>query len=802
MDEGAPVTSGGRSIADQTYSKFKGLTDEEVNGRLSKYGFNEIESKKQSVFLRFASRFIGAIPLMLYLVIGISIYLGNVIDAYVVIGLVIFNGIAAFLEEYKADNTLELLKKKLSVSVNVKRNGAWTTVPSREIVPGDLIRVKLGNVIAADAKIVESNYLSVDQSMLTGESLPVDKKEGDLVFSSSIVREGEATCTVLATGKNTNFGMTAELVKLAKAKSHLENNVLRILKYLMVLDVFLILAVFIGSLIFGIPLLSIIPFALLILLTSVPVALPASFTVAMAYGTERLSSKNILVTKLEAIEEASTINVLCLDKTGTITKNELSASAPLNFGNFSKLEVLKYAALASRVEDNDQIDLAVLSEAQKAKIDLGKYRALEFKPFDPSTKTSGATVQIDDSIIQVIKGFPSKVMERCGLSQSETEQINRNIQEIASGGFRVIGVGIKAISDWEFVGLFPLSDSPREDSRKLIEELRSLGISLKMLTGDSRETATAIADEVNIGKNIVSVDQLEGKSTEELFSIISEADGFAGVYPKDKFMIVKALQDNGQHVGMTGDGVNDAPALKQAEVGIAVSNATDVAKSAASIVLTSSGIEPIVNAVEESRSIFERMITYTLKKVSKVLQTSVFLSVGFILLRFLPMLPVQLIIALFLSDIGSISLSTDNERFSSQPDAWNLKAIFKISMIFGLSAIAQVVMLAYIGLKWLGLSEGQFQTLIFLTVIVSMELMTLSMRERKSFWSSRPSGFVSAQIVSSILIASALGYFGILMAPIGLYEILTVICGGLVFLIFTDAVKILSFRRFGSFSSI
>ena len=440
MDKSTADSLGVDEIFKQLDTSDAGLTEKEASDRLVKYGFNEIESKKQSLLVKFGSKFVGPIPFMLYIIIVISGFLDKVIDSYVIIGLVIFNGIASFLEEYKADNTLELLKKKLSVMVNVRRDGAWKSLPSRLIVPGDIIRVKLGNVIAADAKIVESDYLSVDQSMLTGESLPVDKEKGDAVFSSSIVREGEATCVVMSTGKDTAFGKTAELVKIAKTKTHLESNVLKILKYLMVLDAVLIVAVFIGSFAFGIELLSIVPFALLILLASVPVALPAAFTVAMAYGTQRLSAKSILVTKLESIEEASTINVVCLDKTGTITKNELSISEPFVYGNSSKSDVLKYAALASREENNDQIDLAMIAGAKNAKVYTHGYRVIGFRPFDPSTKTSGATLEVNGTVEEVMKGFPASVMAKCGLSQAAKDDINNQIKTFASSGFRVLGV--------------------------------------------------------------------------------------------------------------------------------------------------------------------------------------------------------------------------------------------------------------------------------------------------------------------------------------------------------------------------
>ena len=798
-------TAEGLSIEEalkQLNSGKDGLSEDEAKKRLEQYGLNEIQTKKQNVLIKFLSKFIGTIPLMLYIIIAISIVLNKYIDAYIVIGLLIFNGITSFLEEYKADNTLELLKNKLSVLVKVERGGEWKTVQSKFIVPGDIIRIRLGDIAPADCKIIESDYLSVDQSMLTGESLPVDKKTNELVFSSSVVREGEATGVVISTGKNTAFGKTAELVKIAKTRTHLEASIFRILEYLLVLDVALIAAIFIGSYFFGIQLLLVVPFSLLILLTSVPVALPAAFTVAMAYGTERLSSKNILVTKLEAIEEASTMTVICLDKTGTITKNQLSISDPIQYGKFSNVDVFRYAALASRVEDNDQIDLAIIHGAQERKIDLKGYTVKTFRPFDPSTKTSSAVVSFNGNEITVLKGFPESVMETCKLSSNDKNKINSSIDEMASKGYRTIAVAYKDGSKWNFVGVISMNDKPREDSKKLIDELRSLDLNVKMLTGDNENTAKAIAKEVDIGDNILDVSALNGKSEKEIAEIITRADGFAGVYPKDKYTIVKALQDNGFHVGMTGDGVNDAPALKQAEVGIAVSNATDVAKSAADIVLTSEGIEPIVNAIKESRSIFERMITYTLKKVSRVLQTSIFLSIFFLILRFLPMRSIQLILALFLSDIGSISLSTDNELYSNHPDTWNIKVVFLVSLMFGIVAITQVSVLAYFGLNFMKLPSAQFQTFIFLIFIASMELMTLSMRERRSFWSSMPSALVLSQIIVSIAIAVILSYYGILMTAISLYAILLVMIVSILFLLLMDRVKLLAFRRVSEFRSI
>ena len=785
-------------------SSKNGLSDKEAEERLKTYGYNEITSKKVNPIKKFLLKFWGPIPLMLFIVILISVFLGKDIDAYIVIGLLLFNGIVGFLEEFKADNTLELLKNKLSVNVNVQRDNQWKRLPSKLLVPGDIIRVRMGDIVPADCLIIEGDYLSVDQSMLTGESLPVDKKEGSTLFSSSTVREGEATALVLKTGKNTSFGKTADLLKIAGGKMHLENDILKLLKYLIYVDVLLIIAVFIASYISHINLLTIIPFSLLILLASVPVGLPAAFTVAMAYGTERLSSKKILVTKLEAIEEASTMNVVCLDKTGTITSNQLSVSEPFGYGKFSAEDALFYGSIASKREDNDEIDNAIIDGLKKyntKKLELD-YKLVKFTPFSPSTKISQADVILNGKKMSAIKGFPEIVMKKCALDSSETKKVNAKIKEMSLKGYRTIAVAAKLSDkkDWSFVGIVPLNDKPREDSKTLIEELKALGIKTKMLTGDNIDTAKEIAKEVGIGEKILDVKTLEGLDEKTLSRLIIEHDGFAGVFPKDKYAIVKALQDAGYHVGMTGDGVNDAPALKQAEVGIAVSNATDVAKSAATIVLTSPGIEPIVNAVKESRSIFERMISYTLNKVTRIFQIAFFLSIAFIILKFLPIRAVQLILMIFLNDIGSIALSTDKESYSKRPDAWDIKAIFYASTLFGAMVILEVGILAYFGLFYFHLSHSSFETFMFVAFMFSIEALLLSIRSRRRFFNSRPSIPVMLQIILAIVITAIIAYFGILMSSISIYYILFMGVVAVVFLLITDYIKIFAYKKDKEFS--
>lgn len=799
---------GGKINKEEEFKKVSssknGLSQREADKRLEQYGYNEIADKKANPVKKFLSKFYGPIPIMLFIVIALSFFLGKYIDAYIVIGLLLFNGVAGFLEEFKADNTLELLKNKLSVNVNVERDGNWKKMPAKFLVPGDVIRVRLGDIVPADCLIIEGDYLSVDQSMLTGESLPVDKKEGEIIFSSSTVREGEATALVLKTGGKTSFGKTADLVRIASGRIHLEDDILRLIKYLIYTDLLLIAIVITVSFLSDISILTIIPFSLLILLASVPVALPAAFTVAMAYGTERLSSKNILVTKLEAIEEASTMNVVCLDKTGTITGNQLSVSEPFNYGKFSREEVLFYGAIASRREDNDEIDTAIIDGFKKydgKKLESG-YKLVKFIPFSPATKLSQADVVLNGKKISAIKGFPSIVMKRCTLDSGETKKINAKIKEFSIKGFRTIAVAAKLSGkkDWSFIGVIPLNDKPREDSKQLIEELKSLGIKVKMLTGDNIDTAKEVATEVGIGDKILDVKSLEGLDEKTMSKLVIEHDGFAGIFPKDKYTIVKALQDSGYHVGMTGDGVNDAPALKQAEVGIAVSNATDVAKSAATIVLTSAGIEPIVNAVRESRSIFERMISYTLNKVTRIFQIAFFLSVAFVILRFLPIRTIQLILMIFINDIGSITLSTDKESYSKKPDTWDIKAILYASAIFGIMAIAEVAVLAYLGLSYFHLSHTEFETFMFAAFIFSIEALLLSIRSRRRFFHSRPSIPVMMQIVSAVAITWVIANFGILMQSINSYYLIFIGVFAVAFLLVTDLVKVFLYKKDKEFS--
>ncbi len=769
-----------------------GLSDEEAKKRIEQYGYNEITAKKRNPVLVFLSKFFGPIPLLLWIVIVLSYILGHMADFYIILALLFFNAIVSFLEEYKADRSVELLKEKLRIEARVLRSGKWTLVPSREIVPGDVIRLRLGDIVPADAKLTEAESVEADESVLTGEAMPKSKKVGDTVYAGSAIRRGEATATVTATGYSSYYGKTAKLVEEAKPELHLEKVIMRIVKYLIIADAFVIAAMFAyGVLVLHASLATILPLLLVTFIASVPVALPAAFTVSMALGTEKLVKSNILITKLDAIEETATMNILCMDKTGTITMNKIEVKEVKAFGRFTEEEVLKYAAEASREEDKDVIDLAIIKEAAARKISAGKQ--LSFIPFDPSSKRTEAAIDANKPY-KVSKGAEKSIEALCGAKGKLLSEGNNVAEEFSKNGYRIIFVAVN-FSKWELAGAIALYDPPRRDAPMLIKELKSLGVVPKMLTGDNIATAEEVAAEVGIGKNIVDADVLRMKDDKSAEELIASADGFAEIYPSDKYKIVSMLQKRGGIVGMTGDGVNDAPALKQADVGIAVNNALDVAKSAATLVLTKDGIDVIINAVKESRRIFERMITYTIAKISKVLQIIMFVAVVFIAFRFVPILPFQLILLIFTNDIVNISIATDNAKYSTSPDTWHVRAIVYSSFAIGLLLLIEMLLLVPMK-AMLGMSIAEFQTAAFLMLDISDKFGVINIRERKAFYKSKPSAVLALSAIAGIAAGLLMAYYGIFMKGIGLEPIAIIIAIAAIFLFAIDFVKVRVFRHY------
>ena len=559
----------------------------------------------------------------------------------------------------------------------------------KEIVPGDIIAVGLGDIVPADAKIM-SGELSVDQSALTGESLPVETRQSDIIYSSSVVRRGEARCVVVNTGANTYFGKTAELVKIAKPKSHQEEVMMAVVKYMMYLGIAASVLVSVYVLVMHLGMLLILTFAVIFLMGAVPVALPAVLTIVQSVGAMELAKKGALVTRLDSIEDAASIDVLCLDKTGTITQNKLSVTDSIPFSGYTKEDVITIAALASQEEGMDIIDLAVIEYAKNTRVDLNAYKQISYTPFNPSVKRTEAIIEADGKRFKAVKGAAQVVISLCrGIDKEAIEKANRTIEEFSRKGYRTIAVARSEGDDLDnlkLVGLLPMADPPRPDSKSMIEEARKLGIKPMMLTGDNIAIAKEIADQVGIGSNIIRMADIEGLSEDEQVKVVEESDGFAEIYPEDKYKIVKLLQSRGHMVGMTGDGVNDAPALKQAEMGIAVSNSTDVAKASASVVLTEPGMSVIIDAVTISRQTYQRMLTWVINKVTKVIEFVGLLTLSFFWLHEIVLSLLGMSLLVFANDFVTMSLATDHVKHTSNPNKWNVKNITLASLVPGMLA--------------------------------------------------------------------------------------------------------------------
>ncbi|MGC8568017.1 MAG: plasma-membrane proton-efflux P-type ATPase [Candidatus Micrarchaeia archaeon] len=770
-----------------------GLSEEEAAARLAKNGYNEIVEKKESNTLKFLKKFYGPVPLMLEAVIIITYLLKDFNDMYIILVLLVFNAVVSFWEEYKADNSLELLKQRITVNARVLRSGKWVVKPSRELVVGDVIRIRLGDIIPADASIISESDLRIDQSVLTGESKPVSKNNGDTVYSGSIVTEGEALCEVTSTAMNTYYGHTVKLVQEAKTKSHLEKTIMNIVKYLIEMDfAIILLIIFFGLFVIKISMRDVLPFALTLLIASVPVALPAAFTVAMALGTEKLSKKSILVTNLNSIEEAASLNIICFDKTGTITENKLKVADVFVLDNYKKEEVVEAAMLASKIEDNDPIDTSIINYAAEIGVNSNA-KLIKFTPFQPKTKMSSSIVSEGSIQYEVAKGALSKILELCTVNDLDKQLLENTVENFSKNMYRTIAVAKQFGSDFKLLGVIALYDKPRPDAKELISELHMLGVRTKMLTGDNLAIAKEIAKEVGIGDNIIDAKAFKESSTSELNDMIESADGFANIFPEDKYTIVKALQAKGYRVGMTGDGVNDAPSLKQAEVGIAVSNATDVAKSVAGILLTKDGIDVLVNAIKESRRIFERMMTYTIAKIGKIMQIVFFLTAMLLIFDKFAISAFDLILLIFTNDIVNIAISTDNANYSQKPDAWNVRNIIVVSIFFGLLLFAFSFVALPIA-KAAALSVLGMQTLVFLMFDITDKEYIFAIREKLHMWKSRPSRWLVISSAIGIGFGALISYFGIMVAPIGLWPIALISLLSLVFILAFDYVKIFTYK--------
>ena len=773
----------------------KGLSSDQVKERQRRYGRNEVAEKQPNPVLAFAKKFWGLTAWMLEVAIVLSFVLGNYLDLYIIAALLLVNAILGFIQERQATRAVAALKQKLQIKARLLRDGVWQTLSSAEVVVGDIIRVRIGDFVPADFKVLEAEA-TVDQSAITGESLPVEKKTDDVVYSGSLIRKGEVTGVVNATGVHTYFGKTTELVQLAKPKLHMEEVISSLMKWLLVLVVSLLIVTAVVSWVRGVNLLDVVSLALVLLVSAIPVALPTMFTITMALGSFELARKGVLVTRLSASEDAALMDVLCADKTGTVTENKLSIADVAEINNYAKDDALIFGALASQKANQDPIDLAFFTAIEDKKIKLDDYVQRKFIPFDPSTRKTEAIVEKKGEVFRVVKGAVSAVMQACGTKEDEKAIIEQKMDVLANKGYRVMAVGIgKEASKMEIVGLVGLYDKPRKDSAKLIAKLRSLGISVKMLTGDSLPIAKQIAQEVGLGDRVTRMADVESTRSQDgmvAAEIVDKSDGFAEIYPEGKYRIVKGLQAEKHVVGMTGDGINDAAALKQAEVGIAVSNATDVAKGSASVVLTEEGLSNVVNLVVTGRMIYQRILTWIFNKIVKTFQVVLFVIIAFLLTGLFVVGAFQVVLLLFLVDFVTISLSTDNVRPSEKPETWNITPLVKGAAILGVASVLESLGLLFLGLNYLELSNTAALNTFSFDMLLFGGLFTIFVvRERGNFWKSKPSRPLLIAIIVDMLISSIISITGIPgLAPIPPMYVILALTWFFVFgLLFNDQLK-------------
>ncbi|MDX9821230.1 MAG: plasma-membrane proton-efflux P-type ATPase [Syntrophales bacterium] len=721
-----------------------GLMNEEARARLAEYGHNEVTGHRGHPVLKFLEKFWGTSAWMLELIMILSAVLRKYSDLAVVGALLVVNAVLSFVQEQRAAGAVETLRRRLQVNARVLRDAKWQAIPARELVPGDIVRLRPGDIVPADVKLL-SGGLSVDQSALTGESMDVDIAPSGVLSSGSVVRRGEGNGVVMLTGAKTYFGRTTELLQEARPRLHIEAVVAKIVRSLFAIVGALLAAVIVLSLIRRMPLLDMIPLMLVLLMSAVPVALPVMFTVSMAFGSKELAKRGVLVTRLSAAEDAATMDVLCVDKTGTITMNQLAVAGVIPLGNATESDVLSAGALASQEADQDPIDLAFLAAAKERRVFDGLPEAVpvSFTPFDAKNRRTEAVVEQGGLRWRVMKGAVRTVAGACGLASPEIERLEKGVGESALKGYRALAVARGPETETAtLIGLVTLLDPPRPDAGELIAALHGLGVPVKMLTGDALAVAGEIAREVGL-QNIRRVADLKAVSLSagnETVDMLAGADGFAEVYPEDKYIVVRHLQAAGHVTGMTGDGVNDAPALRQAEVGIAVSTATDVARGAASVVLTEPGLTNIVALVEQGRTIYQRILTWIINKISRTILKAAFVAVAFVATGKFVISAFAMLLLVFMTDFAKIALATDRVRPSRKPETWSIGGFITVSVVLGVAMVAESLLLLWIGWMHFGLAtnDDALYTFSFLTLLYFAVFSIVSARERRWFWSTMP----------------------------------------------------------------
>ncbi|NPA29992.1 MAG: HAD-IC family P-type ATPase [Epsilonproteobacteria bacterium] len=833
---------------------WRGLREEEVKTLRRQYGYNEIDEKEESAWHRLFRRFWGPIPWMIETAALLSALAGRWEDFTIIAVMLLVNAVVDFYQESKALNAIAVLKKRLARKALVRRDGLWREVDARELVPGDIIKVKIGDIVPADALLLGGgDFLLVDQSALTGESLPVDRKAGETLYANAVIKQGEMIACVTATGKGTYFGKTVGLVARAQReeRSHFQKMVMTVGNFLIAVTlVMIVIIVAVGLHRHENPL-ELLVFALVLTISAIPVAMPAVLTVTMAAGARVLAAKEAIVTRLAAIEELAGMDVLCSDKTGTLTQNRMSLADPWPARGYETRDLMSYAVLASKEENRDPIEVPIFEYAARHGLReaLRGYTLERFEPFDPVRKRTTARYRGPQGCLEVTKGAPQVIMALCDEGRFDKKAAEAAVEAFAAKGFRALGVAYRPCGEarYRFVGLLPLFDPPREDSREAIAEAKQAGVKVKMVTGDNLAVARYIAGLLEIGEDIKDIRELKGEGNEEwlylagvigravtgalkpelgpdelealtekivaqvrqalddrpvpisrvkrheseIIAAIERADGFAQVFPEDKYYIVAQLQKGGHIVGMTGDGVNDAPALKKADCGIAVSGATDAARAAADIVLTAPGLRVIVEAIKQARITFERMRSYTVYRIAETIRIVIFMTLAIVVFNFYPVTAVMIILLALLNDLPILMIATDHTRVRPKPVRWDMKEMLVLSTWLGLAGVLSSFTLFYIAMAVLKLPEAYVQSLFFVKLIVAGHNTIFNTRIDDWFW-RRP--FPSAGLFGvsqlSALVGTAVGVYGFgLMTPIGWKAAALVWAYALAWFVFNDAVK-------------
>ena len=786
-------------VEKQLNSSPEGLTQAEAVKRLAQYGLNQLEEKKTNALLKFLRYFWGPIPWMIEAAVVLSAIVQHWPDFFIILVLLFANAIIGYWEESAAGNAIDALKARLAIKARVKRDGKWITPSASQLVPGDVIRLRLGDIVPADARLLQGDEVSVDQSALTGESLPATKKAGDAVFSGSILRRGEIGALVYATGTNTYFGKTAELVGTAVTVSHFQKAVLKIGDYLIVLAAALVAVIIAVGIWRGEPVLTLLQFALVLTVAAIPVAMPTVLSVTMAVGARLLARKKAIVSKLVAIEELAGVDVLCADKTGTLTQNKLTLGDPFIIGGVTAAQLILNGALASRSDNDDTIDQAVLGGVTDSH-GLQAYHMVHFTPFDPVHKRTEASIKgPDGTIFKVTKGAPQVILQMSANAEAVKTAYDKAVNDFAARGFRALGVArADADGQWQLLGVLPLYDPPRTDAKSTVETARQMGVKIKMVTGDALAIAKETAKTLGMGTNILNGASLSDSNSDETaaeIKSVEDADGFAQVFPANKFHIVDILQKHNHIVGMTGDGVNAAPALKKADCGIAVSGATDAARASADIVLTTPGLTVIIDAIKESRKIFQRMNSYAIYRIAETLRVLIFMTLAILILRFYPLTAVMIVMLALLNDGAILSIAYDNVRYRNVPEAWNMPMVLGVASVLGLVGPLSDFALFYIGDRLLLLGHPEIQTLMYLKLSVAGHLTVFQARTRGPWWSTRPAWILLAAVGGTQILATLIAVYGLgLVTPLG-WKFAGIVWGySFAWFLFTDPLKLLTYK--------